>query len=446
MQEGIVAGAMSRHVAGGVLRHGDPIVAASLDRYRTAYETGSSIVVRPVESYEGIERVVCTLTDLAAGSCLVTDLHHLVEEIPGTSAGKGSGTCLFAFHTSGSTGSPKCVVYRRETVTAHARTIARSLSLHASCVYVALPPPRFAYGLSIVGSHLESGVPVTFADPEWKLPALAAVMDATEGPTAVYALPQHVPLLMSADVDVERISRVFIAGGRISGSAVEGLARRFPRLRLTNMYGQAEMGPRLSVWEGDPGDFVEGSIGAPIPGASLRLGTTQPAEPTEPTQATEPSQPTGSTESTEQQGGPAPLLASSGYAMWKCLRPPYDRLEDGPGAGYIVTGDLATRRPDGSILHQGRADHVLNVAGTKVDVRVLTRILEQEFRPLAVRVGSRPSRLAGDVIPVVEIVPAPSVPTAKGAVRRALHAEFGSLAGLLDVRLVEQLTVKESGK
>lgn len=59
--------------------------------------------------------------------------------------------------------------------------------------------------------------------------------------------------------------------------------------------------------------------------------------------------------------------------MWKSLPSPYDDLVDGPGPGELVdTGDLATRAHDGGLVHHGRRDHVLDVAGTTVDVRRVT--------------------------------------------------------------------------
>lgn len=195
-------------------------------------------------------------------------------------------------------------------------------------------------------------------------------------------------------------------------------------MRLTNMYGQAEMGPRLSVWDGDPSKFVEGSIGKPISGVQLKLADEE----------------RGKTE-------PVPLLASSKHAMWKCLKPPYEEFEDGPAPGeFINTGDLAMRASDGGLIHCGRGDHVLNVAGTKIDVRQVTRLIEDRFHPIIVRVTSKQSRLAGDVIPVMEVVPSPNDPITKRDVRQTLHADYGNLASLFDVQIVDQLNLGESGK
>ena len=89
---------------------------------------------------------------------------------------------------------------------------------------------------------------------------------------------------------------------------------------------------------------------------------------------------------------------------------------------------------------------MLNVAGTKVDLHRVTAIVQEVTKPLLVNVGTRPARRGGDLVPVVEIVPNGPAPSSTAPVRRALHTEFGGLAALFDLRYVDRLTLKESGK
>lgn len=406
-------------ITGVPVRHTDGGVSIALDQYTRAYTNGRSVLVRPMETYDGWTRVLAAVTARSGPPVFVTDLAGRQDTVCGEADGLAAP--LYAFHTSGSTGSPSAVVYAKSVVARHARAIAESLRLDAGITYVALPPPRFAYGLSVVNSHIESGVPVTFTDATWTLPGLTRIADETEGDIALYALPQHVPALLSARIDPQRLVRLIIAGGRISAAGVSKVAERFPRLRLTNMYGQAEMGPRLSMWDGDPAQFVEGMIGRALPGVTLRVEA-------------------GSA------GGAGRLMAASPYAMDHILRAPYTTPRPGPGAGEIATGDLAFTDEDGTLRHAGRADHVLNVAGTKVDLARLHQIVTEVARPLAVKVHSKTAAHSGDVRPVVEIVPGPDTPERTGPVRKSLAAEFGRLAGLFDITYVQELTLKESGK
>src|SRR5690242_7340921 len=57
------------------------------------------------------------------------------------------------FESSGTTGAPKLVRYRKQVIRDCAAAIARTLGLAADRDYLALINPRFAYGLSVVHSH-----------------------------------------------------------------------------------------------------------------------------------------------------------------------------------------------------------------------------------------------------------------------------------------------------
>lgn len=431
------------------VRHTDPATTGALTTYLRALGEGRSIVVRPRAAFEGLKRVTATLTALAPDPLLVTDLHenadlHSVTDPPSDSAAvlpDPEPEAVFAYHTSGSTGSPKCVVYRREQVLSHAQAVSDVLELGREFVWAALPPMRFAYGLSIVNSHHFAGLPVTFTDADWGLPGLETLLADDDRPLALYALPQHTPLLLASTIPGDRLGRLLIAGGRLSGTSATALARRFPRLQLTNMYGQAEMGPRLATWHGPAGDFTEGLIGRPIPGVTLSLCEDAP----------------GTKASTNDEAAAAvrsdsrPILARSEHAMTYCLRAPYEALEPFAGRTELVpTGDLGHRIDAGPHTtlwhHAGRADHVVNVAGTKVDARRVAAIVQESVAPLLIGVSTRPGRLGGDVVPVVELVPDGPAPRSTAPIRRALHAEFGSLAALFDIRYVDRLTAKESGK
>lgn len=410
----------------GCIRHTHPLVEARL-RDSFAALASCPVWVRPAKRCDDGDRVPCKLRTLSPGGrVLVSDLWEPRQRDPrgGVESAIDLQDRWLAYQTSGSTGSSKCVVYRETVLATHAARVAQAALIACTNQYVALPSPSFAYGLSIAFSHALSGVPVLFTDAPSMRGDLREWTSDGRLPLALYLLPQQVPMLLNARLDPGRVERVLIAGGRISGPSVQALAKKFPNLRLSNMYGQAEMGPRLSVWDGDPKDFVEGSIGKPISGVQLMLADEE----------------RGRTE-------PVPLLASSEHAMWKCLKPPYEEFEDGPAPGeFIDTGDLAMRAPDGGLIHCGRGDHVLNVAGTKIDVRRVTSLIEERFRPIVVRITSKPSRVAGDVLPVVEIVPSPDERITKRDVRQTLHADYGSLASLFDVQIVSQLNLGESGK
>lgn len=388
--------------------------STALTAYRAAVAEGRSTLVRPPTVYDGLDVVVAHLARRSGPPLVVTDLTGPPRPVASLAPREGETRCdepLLGFHTSGSTGRPTCVVYRRSVVDAHARAIAERLRLDEDdATWVALPPPGFAYGLSIVHSHAITEVPVTFLDAEWGLPDLPRDVERL----AVYLLPQHVPVLLSANLPRRALGRVLVAGGRLSGAAARAIAERFPHVELTNMYGQAELGPRLTTWTGPIGEFVEGTVGTPLPGVDLQVRDGE-------------------------------FHARTPYAMAASVPAPYGVLREGPGTGFVATRDRGSELPDGTLRHEGRADHVLNVAGTKIDAQVVRGLIEGAFAPIVVRVDARPARVGGDVVPVIQIVPGEGA-VARGAVRRVLHAEIGSVAALCDIRIVDRLEVGESGK
>lgn len=397
--------------------------------YLSAVRGGESVLVRPRAGYPGLEKTVGLVAGLAPGVLTVTDVADLLETVepgevpPGPGAAPSHRTGddeagVVGYHSSGSTGLPKCVVYRGATVRAHARLIASSLGLDASHRYASLTPPNFAYGLSILNSHELSGVPISFTDDAAEL---AAAYAGTDEPLTLYLLPQQASLLASIE-DALPLERVITAGGRVSGPTVESLLRRYPELRLTAMYGQAELGPRLALWDGPLAEFVPGTLGQPIGDVEFRLDDAEAS-------------------------GRTQLLVNTPHAMSWTIPAPYDAVLPGPAPDAVVaTGDYAALDEQGRYVHTGRREDLANVAGTKVLLGDLSRSLEAALPLAGLRVTKRKARVSGDDVPVVELVPAPGASFTAADVRRALRDEWGPLVALLDVKLVDRITISEAGK
>lgn len=405
---------------------GEPMVVrgapGAIDQYLAALEDGASMLVVPRAPYPGRELVIEHFRTLVAGPVLVTNLHDPGTTVTGTG---NAGGAAIGFHTSGSTNHPKCVIYSRERVVAHADAIVAAIGLSADTAHVACTPPHFAYGLSIVHSHWRSAIPVRFvaaASPAELSSALAGLA----GPLSLYLLPHQASMLLAGDLAPDRLRSLRIAGGRLSAGAAHHLAQRFPDLELVNMFGQAELGPRLALWRGPITDFTEGRIGRPIEGVEFDLG---PAN----------------------DEGRFPLLARTVFAMDHVIAPPYERVQAGPAPGeFVPTGDSAHREPptgqSAEYVHDGRLDHFANVAGTKVDLQLIAQGIQQRFPVVSVKVSTERSAATGETRPVVQIVPAPDRRISAVEVRRALHEQWRSLVALMDIRVVDHIDVGEAGK
>lgn len=405
-----------------VIRHQDALAQQGIDEYLAAVSDGKSVLVRPQESLAWLDRIAARFRSLSNRPTLITDLAGM-SVLMDPESGSARDEAILGFHTSGSTGSPKCVIYERKTVNRHAAAIASALNLNKTHRFLALPPIRYAYGLSILHSHHLADVPVTFVNVLGGLSDLGVATTAKAGNLAIYLLPQHTPLLLSADLPPHSVARLIVAGGRLSAASAESLSEAFPNATLDNMYGQAEMGPRLSMWSGPLAEFREGNIGWPIPGVDLRLA----GDPTDPQ--------------------PREILARSEYSMRFWMKSPYEEVRDGPGPDeFIGTGDLGTQLDSGEIIHHGRADRWLNVAGTRVDLATIERLIDSHYHPLLVKASGEPARVSGDSVIVVQIVEGSDQIGDLAAVHRLLHQELGGLASMVRVRVVEQLSVSDSGK
>jgi acyl-coenzyme A synthetase/AMP-(fatty) acid ligase len=400
--------------------HPDPVVRDALREHVGRWAEGWSVLVSPPTAYDGLARVRDHVVASSAAPVLVTGLDGRREE----HAGEGDGEPVLGFHTSGSTGSPKCVVYAATTNRAHAEMVARSLALDESRTSLALPPSQFAYGLSILHSHAVAGAPVHVV-PTGPTPApLAEALAAHPATDTVYLLPQQVTLLLAAADAARALRRVVVAGGRLSHLAASALAARWPDLELVVMYGQAELGPRLATWRGPVAEHLEGLVGQPVEGVRLALGDPDAEGRTE-------------------------LLAATPYAMRELWRAPYAEPEAGPAAGALVhTGDHARLTGRGWV-HVGRTLAFANVAGTRVDLARLQECVEAAVPTVAVRLGTRRSRVTGDDVVVVQVVPEGGTAGATWTatdLRCRLSEDLGGLAALLDLRVVDHLEVAESGK
>ncbi len=408
----------------GVVHHRDPAADRALGDLLDALAASHSALVVPRQAYPGLERVVELVAGRSATPVLVTDLGGTSRRVDGSGSACSAVGPVLGFHTSGSTGHPKCVLYEQSTVAGHADMVAGTLRLDASASYVALPPANFAYGLSIVTSHARAGVPVTFVTAGTSSGPLAEMLAAATSPIVLYLLPQQATVAVACAELLGAVSTMVVAGGRLAGRVAAAIAAINPHIELVNMYGQAELGPRLSMWRGPLADFTEGTIGHPVPGAELRLG---PAD----------------------EHGRAEILARSVHAMSGVIADPYDTVRPGPAGEPVPTGDLAiaaSAGASGGLVHAGRTDRFANVAGTKIDLADLTEQVQRLASPLALRIATRPARVSGDQVLVIQVVPQPGHHVTAPDLRRALRPVLGPLTAMADVHVVEHLALGEAGK
>lgn len=257
--------------------------------------------------------------------------------------------------TSGSTGSAKLVRLSYENLEANAAAIAAVLPIRPTDRAVTTLPMAYCYGLSVLHSHLARGAGVVLTDRSvvdeqfWEL-------CRRHGVTSLAGVPHTYRLLERCgflDTDLPSLRYLTQAGGRMPPEQVRrfALAGRERGWQLFVMYGQTEATARMTCLPATLAAHRPESVGAPVPGGSLRLEPV-PGEPDQHELV---------------YTGPNVML---GYA-------------DGPadlGLGRTVqelrTGDLGRRAPDGLFEVTGRRSRTGKVFGLRIDLDAVERALE----------------------------------------------------------------------
>jgi acyl-coenzyme A synthetase/AMP-(fatty) acid ligase len=310
--------------------------------------------------------------------------------------------------TSGTTGTPKVVVHRIETLT---RTIRAGASGRDLVWGLAYGLTRFA-GLQVLLQALLTGRPLAIAPPDATLAERLEVFAALRV-DALSATPSLWRRILMSPAAQQLELRQITLGGEIADEAVlAALAQRWPAARLTHIYASTEAGVGFSVNDGRPG-FPATWLTTPPAGIGLAIGRDGTLR-----------------------------LRSAG-------RP--QRLLDGQDLfdadGFMDTGDLV-RRDDARFLFVGRRNGAINVGGNKVQPEEVERVLLACPGVLLASVRGRPNPITGMLV-AAEVVQEPGLAT--DLARRAQIAEHcrGSLPAYAIptiIRFVDEIGLSEAGK
>lgn len=252
--------------------------------------------------------------------------------------------------TSGSTGEGKAVRLSLSALAANAAQIVAALGISPADRAMVTLPLSYAYGLSVLLSHLHAGASLYFPSRSILEDGFDAAMTAAE-PTNLPGVPFTFDLLERAGLDHSlppSLRFATVAGGRMDPE--KALAWR-DRLALRDgqffiMYGASEATARMSIADLRTGSGAERSIGLPVPGGTFEIVD-------------------GEGRSVRETGYPGELCYRGpnlmmGYAM---TRPDLARGQD---IDRLLTGDLAFQRPDGLFELVGRKSRFSKIAGVRI--------------------------------------------------------------------------------
>ena len=190
---------------------------------------------------------------------------------PATIAG---GDTALILYTSGTTGAPKGVTLTHGNVLANAEAVVRYLALDERDSVLSVLAFYYAYGASVLHTHLMSGGCVVLA-PNLLFPHLLMDTIARERITGFSGVPSTFALLLErvklADYDLSSLRYMTQAGGAMSPVLIRRLRTALPHPRLFVMYGQTEATSRLTWLPPERLDDKLGSVGIPVDGVELRI-------------------------------------------------------------------------------------------------------------------------------------------------------------------------------
>ncbi|MBY6266526.1 long-chain fatty acid--CoA ligase (plasmid) [Azospirillum sp. 412522] len=265
--------------------------------------------------------------------------------------------------TSGTLGSPRTARLSRRGLAANARSAAAALRIAPGDVAAGHLRLSYAFGLSILLSHLAAGAAVAMTGQGMMGRGLWDML-RREGCTTLPCVPAQAAMLCRLDpgrLKLPALRRIVQAGGR---AAPDHLARLhgFCASRgggregdqnggLFVMYGQTEAGPRIAVLPPEEFPRRPGSAGRAIDGCRLAVVGPDGA-PLPP-----------GTAGQVVVHGPGVMM---GYAAGRGDLADGDRL-----GGRLETGDRGHLDADGFLHLAGRAGRIAKPCGHRIDLEEL---------------------------------------------------------------------------
>lgn len=177
-------------------------------------------------------------------------------------------------YTSGTTGAPKGVTLTHGNLLANASAVIDYLRLDADDSVLSILAFYYAYGASVLHTHLLSGACIVLAQ-NLLFPHLLMDTIVRERITGFSGVPSTFALLLErvklGDYDLSSLRYLTQAGGPMGPTLTQRLRAALPGARLFVMYGQTEATSRLTWLPPERLDEKLGSVGIPINGVSLRI-------------------------------------------------------------------------------------------------------------------------------------------------------------------------------
>lgn len=177
--------------------------------------------------------------------------------------------------TSGSTGSPKLVKLSYQNLLSNAQSIAEYLNIEFYDRAITTLPMNYAYGLSIINSHLLKGASIALTENSIAEKQFWEFLKKTKSTTfgGVPFTYEVLKRLRFNKMELPSIKYVTQAGGKLRKELVSEFVENCERkeIRFIIMYGQTEATARMSYLPWELAKSHPSSIGIAIPGGEFQL-------------------------------------------------------------------------------------------------------------------------------------------------------------------------------
>ena len=286
----------------------------------------------------------------------------------------GPGDIAEQPYTSGSTGRPKGVLLDHQGQVWMVGKLVESRDIHPDDCSVVAAPLYHKNALLAVKSALAAGGRVVLFsrfDPKDYIRAIERYrLTMLTGVPTMYALLLQEEALLD-QTDLSSVRNCSMGSAPASDNLLNSLAERFPDASLNLNYGITEGGPILFAWrhpEGLPRPRM--SVGYPIEGVQIRLGD-------------------GETQGVLHVRSPGVMEGYHGLPEITS-----SVLSD---EGWLDTGDILRRDPDGWYYFVGRHDDMFVCAGENIYPGEVEALLEQHEDIMQAVVVPAPDQLKANL-------------------------------------------------
>jgi 2,3-dihydroxybenzoate-AMP ligase len=250
--------------------------------------------------------------------------------------------------SGGTTGLPKLIARTHNDYALYARSLTEVCRLGPDSVYLALLPLGHSLPLGTIMAALRTGGRVVISSSPAPEQVFATI--EREGVTAAAAVPAVAQRWLEyrgsgAGYDIGSLELLLVGGARLA----DDLARRIaPTLGCTLQqgYGMAE-GLACTTRIGDPNEITCHTQGRPICAGDEILIVDDEGRPV-------------------PAGEPGALLTRGPSTPRGYYRNAEHNAKAFDGDGWLRTGDIVRRRPDGYLVIEGREKDMINRGGEKI--------------------------------------------------------------------------------